>query len=326
MSNDRKAIIKPFTINLFSKTIQSWLEYTISRNQSHVLRETSLDGPACDLLNQYMEYIELETKLKYFKRHRCDLAFKLGNSHGTVLTEPCYFEFKYTRKGSTRNNDEQQRVFDDLMRLNSIDEPSAKKFFLMAGSKLDFIRDFQYFSKSAIMPTGSNHQCPLQKMHMQLNSSIGHSPSAGSSQNLQFVFSCANVMVLSNPILSNTVIPSSCPIDAKINIDCPLFNIGIFPSCSSQGLNSNNVYNEMFSFDISQPEKQIDINNPLISPLISGFKKEYKKCCVKKNKGRGKAYDVFIDDIKKIKTTLRYITHNDCLARVAVWEVTKDNP
>ena len=259
MANHRIAKNNEFSILSLSRTIQSWLEYHISQNRSYVLSESSIAYPIAEYLNQYRGSIEFEHHLEYFTRRRCDLVFKVRQDAVRGIDAPYYFEFKYTQNGSTRNEDEQQRVFDDLMRLNSVDKDCAKKFFLMAGASTDFFEDFQNF--------------------------IG--------------LNVANATNISNMAMS---------------------------ALKKQSANTKNIYRQMFSFDLQNPTKKINANNVMITSLVDGFKNDYKGCCKKKNRGRNKTYDVFIDDIKKIKTTLQYISPDDCLARLAIWEITKATP
>ncbi len=260
MAKNRIAENNSFSIPALSKSIQSWLEYHISQNRSYVLSESSIAYPIAEYLNQYRDSVELEHILAYFMRRRCDLVFKLKSDVVRGIDSPHYFEFKYTQNGSTRDKDEQQRVFDDLMRLNSIDAPAAKKYFLMAGVSTDFYEDFQNYTETDTSES-------------------------------------------TNDISNMAVTTSQKKVEKK-----------------------KNIYRQMFSFSISRPKKVICVNNELIEPLVEGFKNDYKTCCRKKNRGRGKAYDTFIDEIKQIKTTLQYISPKDCLARLAIWEITKATP
>lgn len=259
MADNRIAKNNEFSILGLSKSIQSWLEYHISQNRSFVLSESSIAYPIAEYLNQYRDSVELEHGLDYFTRRRCDLVFKLKQDLLRGIEAPYYFEFKYTQNGSTRDDDEQQRVFNDLMRLNSIDKVGSKKYFLMAGTSADFFEDFQNF-------TGQNGT----------NASNISSMSTTTSQ--------------------------------------------------KKSTNAQNIYRQMFSFNMRKSKRDIDLNNTAIISLIDEFKSDYKRCCKRKNRGRNKAYDIFINDIKKIRTILRYISPKDCLARLGIWEITKVSP
>ena len=328
MSSNRISKSDDFLISSLAKSIQAWLEYHIVQNRSYVLSESSIAYPIAEYLGQYKDSAEMEHALKYFRPERCDMAFKLRDDVARGLSIPYYFEFKYTQGGSTRKQDEQQRVFDDLMRLNSIDEPNSKKYFLMAGASRDFFQDFQYYTPRVTLRPSYNKKCPLQNIQIQFNSVQGTTSASGSigTQDLVLELSCANTRIQANPTLLSTQVPSTCPINAKIRIDCPLPEARIQPGCPLHSLNSDNVFNEMFFFDMSKQEKTIDINHLLIKPLVDNFKLNYESCCVKKNINANNDYDSFINDIKNIKTSLRYITSNDSLAHVAIWEITKATP
>ena len=128
-----------YSENDLGKSIQSWLSYQIALNRNYSIAESSINFPFGEYLSQYVSELELEKELKYFGSRWTDAFFKLKDS----VDVPYFFEFKYTKKGSTRNQPEMQRVFDDLMRLNSINYKKSRKFFIMAGESEKFTTDFE---------------------------------------------------------------------------------------------------------------------------------------------------------------------------------------
>ena len=332
MSGNRIAENNEFSIQNLARSIQAYLEYRIVLDRKYSLKEASIDEPFTAYINQHKDSAELECALNYFKEQRCDAVFKLKKDIQQKIDIPYYLEFKYTQGQSSRHQAEKQRVFDDLMRLNSIDTSGAKKYFMMVGASIDFFQDFQYCTPYVKFPTKSK-PCPLRNINFQLSSLSGLSQHQTGSQNVQLVLSCANSVIQANPVTLSSSVASPCPINANFVIECPLPNISSPQKCTLQRFNSNNVYNEMFSFDISNPDRIIDTSNQRIADLIDkgngkdGFKNSYRASCIKKDiPGGAQEYTNFIDKIKHIKTTLQYITHNDSLARVAIWEITSATP
>ena len=325
MSGNRIAENNEFSIQNLARSIQAYLEYRIVLDRKYSLKEASIDEPFTAYINQHKDSAELECALNYFKEQRCDAVFKLKKDIQQKIDIPYYLEFKYTQGESSRHQAEKQRVFDDLMRLNSIDTSGAKKYFMMAGASIDFFQDFQYLTPYRKYPEKAK-PCPLKNIKFQLTSLSGMSQTPATAQNLQLILSCANNVVQANPVVLSANAPSPCPIKANFVIDCPLPNVSSPHNCTLQRFSSSNVYNAMFSFDISNPKRINLANNPVIQPLIDVFKTNYESCCIKKNTATSKDYDAFIDDIKNIETNLCYITSNDCLAHVAIWEITKAAP
>ena len=129
----------PYSEECLGNSIHSWLSYQIALNHNYSLAESSINVPFGEYLAQYISKLELEKELKYFGSRWTDAFFVRRETVDT----PYYFEFKYTKNGSTRNQPEKQRVFNDLMRLNSIDDSNSHKFFLMAGKSEEFMTDFE---------------------------------------------------------------------------------------------------------------------------------------------------------------------------------------
>lgn len=139
-------------------SIQSWLSYQIALNRNYGLAESSINAPFGEYLAQYVSELEMEKELKYFGSRWTDAFFKLRDFADDLY----YFEFKYTKNGSTRNQPEKQRVFNDLMRLNSIDDNKSHKYFIMAGKSEEFMTDFeqlipgQAVAKNKLPPTNKS--------------------------------------------------------------------------------------------------------------------------------------------------------------------------
>jgi len=327
MSSNRIAENNEFSIQNLARSVQAYLEYEIVLDRKYILKESSVNAPFAAYIEKYKEYAELECALKYFEKERCDYVFKLKKDVVQQQDIPYYFEFKYTQGEISRHQAEKQRIFDDLMRLNSIDTSGAKKYFLMAGTKVDFFSDFQYYTPNVTLKTSKNNLCPLKNLQIAVDPSI--TPQQG-GQNIRLLLNCPSN---AQPLLASAKIQSSCSVVATTRIDCPWSQTNSSFNCPAHKFKSDNVYNEMFSFDISNPDKIINTTNQWIADLIDkgngndGFKNSYRARCVKKDiPGGVQEYTNFIDKIKHIKTTLQYITHNDSLARVAIWEITSATP
>lgn len=330
MSGNRIAENNEFSIQNIARTIQAYLEYRMVLDRRYILKESSIDEPLAAYIAPYKDYAELECSLTYFERERCDYVFKLKKDVEQHLDIPYYFEFKYTQGESSRHQAEKQRIFDDLMRLNSIDTNGARKFFIMAGTKVDFFSDFQYYTPKVTLKTSKSNLCPLQNLKVSVDTSI--IPQQG-GQDIHFILDCPVLHNGSQPLLASAKVQTNCSVAVTNRIDCPWSQANGYFNCSAQQFTSGNVYNEMFSFDISQPEKVINTSNSLIANLIDagnsidGFKNSYRARCKKKDiPGGVQEYSIFINKIQRIKTTLQYITHNESLARVAIWEITDATP
>jgi hypothetical protein len=120
-----------------------WLSYTSAVGRNYVLSEGSIKFPASEYLERStIDEIELEYNHPKLSRKRFDLFFRKNTNEKTA------FEFKYVKNGSTRTQDEKQRIFNDLMRLFLILDNDHKAYFLICGNQSDFIKDFQKISPS----------------------------------------------------------------------------------------------------------------------------------------------------------------------------------
>ena len=235
----------PYSEECLGNSIHSWLSYQIALNRNYSLAESSINVTFGEYLAQYVSKLELEKELKYFGSRWTDAFFVRRDAVDT----PYYFEFKYTKNGSTRNQPEKQRVFNDLMRLNSIDDCNSYKFFLMAGKSEEFMTDFEQL------------------------------------------------------IPGKTVRKNKLP-----------------PTNKSPMTVYNSVYNKMFSFDMNAPDRIINVNDPDILNLITGFDKEYSKDY---RNNPTVPYAQFSQDISKITTKLVFLSCMGTSARVGMWEITK---
>lgn len=125
-------------ISQMATAVMLWLSYKSAVGRNYVLSESALRFPVSEYLGQSdVEEIELEFGHPKLFKKRFDLFFKDNLKDNNV------FEFKYIKKGSTRTDDEKQRVFDDLMRLNLYLSANQKGYFLICGDQFQFISSFQ---------------------------------------------------------------------------------------------------------------------------------------------------------------------------------------
>ncbi|MCQ2316312.1 MAG: hypothetical protein MJZ85_06470 [Bacteroidales bacterium] len=226
-------------------SIQSWLSYQIALNRNYDLAESSINTPFGEYLAQYVSELEMEKELKYFGSRWTDAFFKRRD----LVDVPYYFEFKYTKSGSTRKQSEKQRVFNDLMRLNSIDDNNSRKFFLLAGKSEEFLTDFEQ-------------------------------------------------LISGQTVTKNKLIPTN----------------------KSSTTVYNSIYNKMFSFDMNNPYTIIDVVDPEISGLITGFDQKYANDY---RNNLSVPYAQFSQDISKITTKLVFLSCIGTSARVGIWEIIK---
>ncbi len=129
---------KEFNINQLATTVMWWLSYTSAVGRGYVLSESALKFPIAEYLERSaIDEIELEYEHPKLLMKRFDLYFRNNKNENNV------FEFKYIKNGSTRNPDEKQRIFNDLMRLYLYLNINNKSFFLICGKQFEFISNFQ---------------------------------------------------------------------------------------------------------------------------------------------------------------------------------------
>lgn len=138
---------KDINISQLATAVMWWLSYTAAIGRDYVLSESAIKFPVAEYLERSTtDKIKLEYGHPKLSLKRFDLFFK------TTLDENVV-EFKYIKNGSTRDSDEKQRVFNDLMRLHLFLETNHKGYFLICGSQREFISDFQTL---LLKPKGGN--------------------------------------------------------------------------------------------------------------------------------------------------------------------------
>jgi hypothetical protein len=129
---------KDVNVNQLATAVMWWLSYTSAVGRNYVLSEGSIKFPASEYLERStVDEIELEYGHPELSRKRFDLFFRKNSIEKTA------FEFKYIKNGSTRTQDEKQRVFNDLMRVHLFLDTDHKAYLLICGNQSDFIKDFQ---------------------------------------------------------------------------------------------------------------------------------------------------------------------------------------
>lgn len=132
-----------------------FLSYQDRIGRSFMINESSLKFPIADYLTS-LEIPSCEIQLEYphpiLERRRIDLVILKKSKMGAA------FEFKIA-KPDTRNESEQKRIFNDLMRLYLI--VKTKKipcYFLIVGKQNEFISSFR--SIANVPPVGSARSIP----------------------------------------------------------------------------------------------------------------------------------------------------------------------
>lgn len=153
MSNNREV-----EIPRLANAVMLWLSYASAVGREYVLCEGSIRYPVSEYLERSnVNDIDLEYGHPRLLKRQIDLCFSSESISRTAL------EFKYIKNGSTRNQVEKQRVFNDLMRLNLFLEEDHKAYFLICGNQVDFISDFQRIvpkTNDDIQERYSNSQMP----------------------------------------------------------------------------------------------------------------------------------------------------------------------
>ncbi len=128
---------KEVSVSQMASAVMWWMSYTSAIGRDYVLSEGAIKFPVSEYLERSDAVkIKLEHGHPKFSRKRLDLLFKKSVNENTAI------EFKYIKNGSTRTQDEKQRIFNDLMRLYILDS-DHKGLFLICGNQSDFVKDFQ---------------------------------------------------------------------------------------------------------------------------------------------------------------------------------------
>ncbi len=129
---------KEINVSQLAMAVMWWLNYISAVGRNYVLSEGAIKFP----ISEYLERstlndndIELEYGHPKLQQKRLDVFYKTPGKTA--------FELKYIKNGSTRDKDEKQRVFNDLMRLYLFLGRNNRSYFLICGSQKDFISDFQ---------------------------------------------------------------------------------------------------------------------------------------------------------------------------------------
>lgn len=151
MANDSKSENKsnpptkpgqPFDVKDLIDVAVSWFSYHVAVNRELILEEKSIKYPIADYLAQYTGDIKFEKKIDAFYDRVFDLYFRVNG-------KDYVFEFKFARDNYTGNLDEIQRVFNDLIRLNTVSD-NMECYFMMIGEKSKFIRNFKNLGKEPV--------------------------------------------------------------------------------------------------------------------------------------------------------------------------------
>jgi hypothetical protein len=123
-----------------------WLGFQVKIGREKLIHEASLRYPIADALTSEdiaISQVKLEESHPLFKSKRIDLAIIEKNTTNNFLKE--VYEFKIA-KYTTKESDEHQSVFDDVIRLAYYHmEENKDCYFLMCGNyenfKIDFVGD-----------------------------------------------------------------------------------------------------------------------------------------------------------------------------------------
>lgn len=134
---------RDFNNSQLAATIKWWLNYISSVGRNYILSEGSIKFPFAEYLERSnVKDIKFEYSHPCFLKKRIDLAF---SDNKTNSNQEYAYEFKYIKDASTKDPEEKQRIFDDLMRLFFYAESnsSRKGFFLICGAQDEFVANFQ---------------------------------------------------------------------------------------------------------------------------------------------------------------------------------------
>lgn len=138
-----------------SQAVFHWLCYIQMVSRCNILAESSIKYPFVECLKRMgYEKIHLEARHPIFLSRYMDLF--CGNvkdeDHIAILDEEAkiYVEFKYVRSG-TRKKKEQQRIFDDILRLYQVklNHPKTFCYFIITGDTVTFESCFRSIKEPA---------------------------------------------------------------------------------------------------------------------------------------------------------------------------------
>jgi hypothetical protein len=132
-----------------------YLSYQEKIGRAFMINESSLKYPVADYLTSLempLKNIKLEYSHPELKKRQIDLI-----TIDSYLQVKYAFEFKVARP-TTRNDVEQKRIFNDLMRLYLLKKSTC--YFIIAGKFSDFIQNFRSIVSSK-PTTNSNTDLPI---------------------------------------------------------------------------------------------------------------------------------------------------------------------
>ena len=138
-----------------SQAVFHWLCYIQMASRCNILAESSIKYPFVECLERMgYEKIHLEARHPIFLSRYMDLF--CGNitdeEHIAILDDDAkvYVEFKYVRT-DTRERKEQQRIFDDVLRLYQVKHkhPDTFCYFIITGDTVTFESCFRSIKKPA---------------------------------------------------------------------------------------------------------------------------------------------------------------------------------
>ncbi len=272
----------PFEIIDLIAVTKSWLAYHISVNREIVLSEHVVKIPIADYLAQYTGIIKFELKIDAFYDRRFDLYFKLDNGKEYVI------EFKFAKQKHSDAEAEKQRVFNDLIRLNTISD-KMETYFMMVGEKTKFLNNFVNFNKT-------------QKINPKSVAPIVAKP---------------NPTPISTPSAINSTISSSQPLNGIAKKAKPIIvnTTNIYEKMF------------IFSVQPKQPDELIvNMSDADIRPLVKMFKKRYKLDKKFATDHHFKTISSYFSSIKNLKTKLICCSIDDSdgsSAGIGVWKIER---
>jgi hypothetical protein len=122
--------------------VHNWANYVSTVQRGYVLAENSIIYPVSELVGTQSDEVYMDLKHPDLVGKRIDLRFITDFIDGSC---ECGMEFKYARSTNTGGESEQQRIFNDLVRLKLfVDSKKGRRgYFLMCGEKYDFLSAFQ---------------------------------------------------------------------------------------------------------------------------------------------------------------------------------------
>ena len=133
-----------------SQCVYNWLGYlSKASDNSKLIAESSLKYPFVECLERHsINGIHLELSHPLFKGKRIDAYIGSIHDDGTIdeqSTRKIFVEFKFVR-GDTLSKKEQQRYFNDILRLSYLKQkyPQSDSYLLVCGESDSFNVAFRY--------------------------------------------------------------------------------------------------------------------------------------------------------------------------------------